>query len=57
MLECTNLVAFRSDIQELLGVPVYDAVSLIEFFADGFRLRRFVSNYRPPQGGERGDEP
>lgn len=45
VLECTNLISFRSDIQRLLGVPVYDAVSLIEFFAEGYRLRNFSSRY------------
>jgi len=45
VLECTNLVTFRSDIQRLLKVPVFDAVSLIEFFAEGYRLRHFTSMY------------
>ncbi|MFZ0449916.1 MAG: aspartate/glutamate racemase family protein [Desulfatiglandaceae bacterium] len=45
ILECTNLITFRSDIQRLLGVPVYDAVSLIEFFAEGYRLKTFSSRY------------
>ncbi len=45
VLECTNLITFRSDIQRLLGVPVYDAVSLIEFFAEGYRFRTFSSRY------------
>lgn len=47
VLECTNLITFRSDIQRLLGVPVYDAVTLIEFFAEGYRLRDFSSRYIP----------
>jgi Asp/Glu/hydantoin racemase len=45
VLECTNLVTFRSDIQRLLKVPVFDTVSLIEFFAEGYRLRHFASKY------------
>jgi len=45
VLECTNLVTFRRDVQQLLGVPVYDMVSLIDFFADGYRLRTFASRY------------
>lgn len=45
VLECTNLVTFRSDVQRLLGVPVFDMVSLIAFFADGYRLRSFSSQY------------
>jgi len=45
VLECTNLVTFRRDVQQLLGVPVYDMVSLVEFFAEGYRLRTFTSRY------------
>ena len=45
VLECTNLVTFRLEVQKLLGVPVFDMVSLIEFFADGYRLRTFSSQY------------
>ena len=45
LLECTNLISFRSDIQEQFNVPVYDLVSLIEFFAAGYRLHAFESNY------------
>jgi len=45
VLECTNLITFRKDVQQLLGVPVFDAVSLIEFFAEGFRLHTFTSHY------------
>ncbi len=45
ILECTNLVTFRSDVQRLLGVPVFDMVSLIEFFAGGYMAREFSSRY------------
>lgn len=45
VLECTNLITFRVDIQRHLNVPVFDAVSLIEFFAQGYRLRVFASSY------------
>lgn len=45
ILECTNLVTFRADVQHLLRVPVFDIVSLIEFFADGFRLKSFTSYF------------
>jgi aspartate/glutamate racemase len=45
VLECTNLVTFRADVQRLLRVPVFDMVSLIEFFADGYRLRTFHTHY------------
>jgi hypothetical protein len=47
ILECTNLVTFRTDVQHLLKAPVFDMVSLIEFFADGFRLKSFTSSYIP----------
>lgn len=47
ILECTNLVTFRVDVQHLLKAPVFDMVSLIEFFADGFRLKSFTSSYIP----------
>jgi aspartate/glutamate racemase len=45
LLECTNLVSFRSDIQRQFNVPVFDMVSLIEFFAAGYRLHAFNSAY------------
>jgi len=45
VLECTNLITFRSDIQHHINVPVFDLVSLIEFFADGYRFRDFTSRY------------
>jgi aspartate/glutamate racemase len=45
VLECTNLITFRSDIQRQFNVPVYDLVSLIELFADGYRFRDFTSRY------------
>lgn len=45
LLECTNLITFRSTIQRLLRVPIYDAVSLIEFFAEGYRRKEFIARY------------
>ena len=45
ILECTNLVTFKADIQKQYRIPVYDAVSLIDFFAEGYRLRTFESHY------------
>ena len=45
VLECTNLINFRSDIQKQFNVSVFDMVSLIEFFAEGYRLRAFTSSY------------
>ena len=43
--ECTNLISFRSDIQKQFNVPVYDMVSLIELFADGYVLKFFGFHY------------
>jgi len=45
VLECTNLVSFRSAIQTQFNVPVFDMVSLIEFVAGGYRLRDFGSGF------------
>jgi Asp/Glu/hydantoin racemase len=45
VLECTNLITFRSDIQHHFNLPVFDLVSLMEFFADGYRFRDFTSRY------------
>lgn len=45
VLECTNLISFRSDIQNALKVPVFDLVSLIEFYVSGFRLKAFLSAF------------
>jgi hypothetical protein len=47
VLECTNLIHFRSHIQKQFNIPVFDMVSLIEFFAEGYRLRDFKSSYIP----------
>ena len=53
VLECTNLITFRSDIQQEFNVPVFDLVSLMEFFADGYRFRDFTSRYLPTGRGRR----
>lgn len=45
VLECTNLITFRSDIQQQFNVPVFDLVSLMEFFADGYCFRNFAARY------------
>ncbi len=45
VLECTNLISFRSIIQHRLKVPVFDLVSYIEFFISGFALREFNSQF------------
>lgn len=41
VLECTNLSPFSAAIRDACGVPVYDVVSLIEWFHAGLRPRRF----------------
>jgi hypothetical protein len=41
LLECTNLAPFSADIHEALGLPVFDAVSLVNWFHAGLRPRRF----------------
>jgi len=51
VLECTNLITFRTDIQQQFNVPVFDMVSLIEFFADGYRIRRFEADFIPGRRG------
>lgn len=45
VLECSNLVPFRADIQQVLKVPVFDIVSLAAFFAEGYRRKRFAADY------------
>ena len=45
VLECTNLISFRLDIQQALKVPVFDLVTLIEFFISGFIPRSFQSQF------------
>ncbi len=39
--ECTNLTPFSADISTRFGVPVFDAVSLVNWFHDGLRPRSF----------------
>ncbi len=45
VIECTNLISFRRDFQKILGVPVFDLVSLIEFWVSGLRLHEFSSRF------------
>jgi Asp/Glu/hydantoin racemase len=45
VLECTNLISYKSDIQKVLGVPVFDLVTLITFYVAGLRVRRYESRY------------
>lgn len=46
VIECTNLISFREEIQERAGAPVYDLVSLIELYASGYERRVFPERYR-----------
>ena len=45
VLECANLCTFRSDVQKLLKVPVFDLVSLLELFSGGYFLKQFKTDY------------
>ncbi len=45
VLECTNLISFRMDIQKALKRPVFDLVSLIDFYVSGFKLQQFQSRF------------
>ncbi len=47
LLECTNLASFRYDLQMKYRVPVFDIVSLVEFFAGGYLLRPFRTRFIP----------
>ncbi len=48
VLECTNLISFRIDVQNTLKVPVFDLVSLIEFYVSGLRLAPFQTGFISP---------
>lgn len=39
--ECTNLPPYSARISELFGIPVYDVVTLVEWFHAGLRPRRY----------------
>jgi len=39
VLECTNLTPFTAKISERLGLPVYDSISLVNWFQAGLRPR------------------
>jgi hypothetical protein len=39
--ECTNLAPFSADISDHIGLPVFDAVSLVTWFQAGLRPRRY----------------
>jgi hypothetical protein len=40
VLECTNFAPHAAAIRNLLGVPVYDIVTLVTWFQAGLRPRR-----------------
>lgn len=46
VLECTNLASFRGAVQDAAGAPVYDLVSLVDFFASGYGRREFTETHR-----------
>ena len=39
--ECTNLTPFSADIERATGLPVWDMVTMLEWFHRGLRPRRF----------------
>lgn len=39
--ECANLTPFSADIAAVCGVPVYDGVTLVNWFHQGLRPRRY----------------
>ncbi|MDR3435383.1 aspartate/glutamate racemase family protein [Telmatospirillum sp.] len=41
VLECTNLAPFTAAISDRFGLPVFDTVSLVNWFHAGLRPRRF----------------
>jgi len=41
VLECTNMPPYAADLQDDLGLPVYDIYSLITWWHAGIRPRRF----------------
>jgi hypothetical protein len=45
VLECPSLITFRSEVQRNLGVPVFDIVNMIEFFAAAYRIDTYFSAY------------
>lgn len=45
VLECTNLISYKTDVQKLLNAPVFDLVDLIEFYVSGLQFRNFQSRY------------
>jgi hypothetical protein len=40
--ECTNLTPYSSDMNRLLGIPVFDMVTLVHWFHRGLRPQQFA---------------
>ena len=45
ILECTNLITFKQALQQQLGLPVYDMMSLVNWVADGFLFRTYAERF------------
>ncbi|HEX3032758.1 MAG TPA: aspartate/glutamate racemase family protein [Bacillota bacterium] len=45
ILECTNLITYKTVLQEHLQLPVYDILSLVNLTADGFIFKTFSSTF------------
>jgi hypothetical protein len=43
LCECTNLTPFSAAMAETTGLPVWDAVTLVQWFQQGLRPRRFAA--------------
>jgi hypothetical protein len=41
VFECTNLPTFSAKVEETFGIPVYDIVTLVEWFHAGLKPRRY----------------
>ena len=42
--ECTNLPPYSARIEAMFGVPVYDVITLVEWFHAGLRPRRYTAD-------------
>jgi len=45
VLECTNLISYKTDIQKVLGIPIFDLTTLIEFYVSGLRVQTYTSQF------------
>jgi hypothetical protein len=43
--ECANLAPYSARLQAIFGLPIYDIVSLVDWFHAGLRPRRWQSNF------------